>query len=126
MRDLLLFGLFGVISTKIILHENLGLSLEKRDDIFIHRKKPIETNVLVPLSVHVPEGPFQAESLASLQEKFGKVLDDEGLQYFHKNNTDQTYGCDSIRDFECQESWYKAGTGKLRIFQFLQIFNLFS
>ena len=122
MEKVLLLSLFGVISSKIVLHEKFGLSLEEKENLFIHRKKPVETNVLVPFSVHVPDGPFQGESMARMQTEFGKVLEDEGLKYYHVNNTEEVYTCDQVQEFKCQESWYKAGNGKSKTFFFADFF----
>ena len=118
MQKIILLSLFGLLSSKILLHETLGLSLEKRENLYIHRKNAVEANVLVPLSVHIPEGPYQSEAMARVQTNIGKVLDHEGLQFYHKNNTEETYSCDQFREYECQTSWFKAGNGKSKSFLF--------
>ena len=74
MNKILYFGLLGLVTSKILLHENLGLSLEIKENVFIQRKTPITTNVLVPLSVHVPSGPYEAESNARIQTEFSKII----------------------------------------------------
>ena len=56
--------------------------------------------------------------MARMQTNIGKVLDHEGLQFYHKNNTEETYSCDQFREYECQTSWFKAGKGKSKNFRF--------
>ena len=124
MRKVLFLSFFGTLTSNVLLHENLGVSLEKTENIYIERKKPLRAQVLVPLTLHVPEGPLQAETLARMQTEMKKVIEDTGVQNFHKNNTEKEYSCDKIREVECEETWSKAKNGKFKEkFCFLKIFS---
>lgn len=113
MRFLLIINFFEAVASDTVIHKELGLSLEKTTEIFIHRKKPITTNVFAPLRVEVPSGPYRAESQAKFQSAIGKVVEDLGLEHYHLNNTKETYDCNQIRDLICPEGSMKAVSGNL-------------
>ena len=112
MRVLLYFSLLNVLVPELILHRDLGLSLEQKNDIFVKRKKEISTNVLIPLQVEIPNGPYQAETQARYQTEVSKIINDLGVNNYHINNTRKSYECDSIRELVCPEDFSKAKLGK--------------